>query len=334
MFRIGYRTLKTAIGTELAISLAQVVGLNNFASAGIITILCIQVTKKRSLRTSWDRLIACLTAMGFSAAFFELLGYNPLVIGIMLLLFIPVTVLLRVQGGVVTSSVIILHFYSSSHITWSLFYNEILLIVIGIGVALLMNLYMPSVDNKLMSYQEQIEDNFHAIFKEIVHYLRTNEMVWTGQEITETSTLLNEAKSLASKELENRFLRNEDIFYVYFRMRQKQFDIIERLLPLVSSIPATIEQGKKVADFIEELSEHIHPYNTAYVYLDKLAALRHEFRDMELPKTREEFEIRAALLQLVNELEQYLTIKDAFRGFPSHKTRIKPKLQVKTKEKA
>ncbi|MBM7693223.1 uncharacterized membrane protein YgaE (UPF0421/DUF939 family) [Peribacillus deserti] len=334
MFRIGYRTLKTAIGTAMAISLAQVAGLNNFASAGILTILCIQVTKKRSLRTSWDRLLACLIAMGFSAFFFEMLGYNPLVIGIMLLLFIPVTVALHVQGGIVTSSVIILHFYSSAHVTWSLFYNEVLLIVIGIGVALVMNLYMPSVDNKLMSYQEQVENNFHVIFKEIVHYLRTNETVWTGKEITETSKLLNDAKSLASKEIENRVLRNEDIFYVYFSMRQKQFEIIERLLPLVSSIPATIEQGKKIAIFIEELSEHIHPYNTAYVYLDKLAALRREFRDMELPKTREEFEIRASLLQLINELEQYLVIKDAFRGFPKNKTRIKPKLQVKTKEKA
>ena len=47
MFKIGYRTLKTALGTTLAIVLAQILGLENFASAGIITILCIKATKKK-----------------------------------------------------------------------------------------------------------------------------------------------------------------------------------------------------------------------------------------------------------------------------------------------
>ncbi|WP_035323277.1 aromatic acid exporter family protein [Peribacillus kribbensis] len=333
MFRIGYRTLKTSIGTGLAIWLAQLAGLHNFASAGIITILCIQVTKKRSLRTSWDRFLACLIAMGFSSLFFEFLGYSPLVIGAMLLLFIPVTVALRVQGGIVTSSVIILHFYSAGQVSWQIFYNEVSLIIIGIGVALLMNLYMPSVDHKLMTYQEKIEENFHSIFKEIVHYLRTNEPLWSGQEITQLSLLLEEAKALASKEVENHFLRNEDTFYVYFKMREKQFEIIERILPLVSSIPASVKHSQKVADFVDELSNHIHPFNTAVIFLEKLSVMREEFSDMDLPKSREEFEIRAALLQLIKELELYLSIKDSYRGFPHEKTRIKPKITVNNKGK-
>lgn len=50
MLKIGYRTVKTAIGTASAIALAQWLHLENFASAGIITILCIQVTKKSRCR--------------------------------------------------------------------------------------------------------------------------------------------------------------------------------------------------------------------------------------------------------------------------------------------
>ncbi len=37
--------------------------------------------------------------------------------------------------------------------------------------------------------------------------------------------------------------------------------------------------------------------------------MRELFRDMPLPATREEFEIRAKLVQLVYEMEQYLLIK-------------------------
>lgn len=50
MFKIGYRTIKTALGTALAIYISQLLHLQNFASAGIITILCIQITQKRSLQ--------------------------------------------------------------------------------------------------------------------------------------------------------------------------------------------------------------------------------------------------------------------------------------------
>ena len=35
-FRIGYRTIKTAVGTAASILIAQQLGLHNFASAGII----------------------------------------------------------------------------------------------------------------------------------------------------------------------------------------------------------------------------------------------------------------------------------------------------------
>ena len=45
-FRIGYRTIKTAVGAMISILLAQYLGLENFASSGILTILCVKSTKK------------------------------------------------------------------------------------------------------------------------------------------------------------------------------------------------------------------------------------------------------------------------------------------------
>lgn len=45
-FHIGYRTIKTAVGAMISILLAQYLGLENFASSGILTILCIKATKK------------------------------------------------------------------------------------------------------------------------------------------------------------------------------------------------------------------------------------------------------------------------------------------------
>lgn len=312
-FRIGYRTVKTALGTVISILIAQRLGLDNFASAGILTILCIQVTKRRSLRTAWDRFLACILAMPFSAIFFEWIAYHPIVIGIMLFFFIPTIVMLQAKDGVVTSSVIILHIYMANGVSRDLFINELGVITIGIGVALLINLYMPSVDKKLKDYQNKIENNFKIIFSEMIQYLRNGDSNWSGTEITETASLLEEAKSLAFQDIENHFLREENVYFRYFKMREKQFEIIERVLPIVTSITKTVTQGKMIADFLEELSENIKFGNTAHIYLEKLKEMKKEFEEMELPKSREEFEVRAALLQLVNEMNRYLIIKSLFK---------------------
>jgi uncharacterized membrane protein YgaE (UPF0421/DUF939 family) len=312
-FRIGYRTIKTALGTAISILIAQQLGLENFSSAGILTILCIKVTKRKSLGAAWERFLACLIAMPFSALFFEGIAYHPTVIGLMLFLFIPTIVLLRANDGIVTSSVIILHIYNANQISMSLFLNELGVIIIGIGVALIMNLYMPSVDVKLSNYRSRIEGNFKIIFSEMVRYLRTGESDWSGKEITETVQLLDEAKKLAWKDTENHLVREDNVYYQYFNIREKQFEIVERVLPSVTSITRTVAQGKMIADFLEELSENIKFGNTAHIYIEKLKEMKKEFEEMELPKTREEFEVRAALLQLVNEMNRYLIIKSSFK---------------------
>ncbi|MFJ8264859.1 aromatic acid exporter family protein [Peribacillus asahii] len=314
MFKIGYRTIKTALGATLAIVLAQLLNLDHFPSAGIITILCIQVTQKKSLKASASRFLACLLAMGYSTLLFELVAYNPFTIGLILLMFIPTTVALKVNEGIVTSSVIILHLYSSNGITLDLLINETILIAVGIGVALVMNIYMPSVEKDLKSYQRKVEANFSAILMEIVKYVRDNDYTWNGKELTETSKWLAEAKSLAFRDVENHFLREEDYYYRYFDMREKQFEIIERILPLVTNIPSIVKQSDILANFIQELAENVHPQNTASFYLRKLDGMEQGFKEMQLPVTREEFESRAALLQLMKEMERYLLLKHSFNG--------------------
>jgi uncharacterized membrane protein YgaE (UPF0421/DUF939 family) len=49
--------------------------------------------------------------------------------------------------------------------------------------------------------------------------------------------------------------------------------------------------------------------------------MKKEFEEMQLPKTREEFEVRAALLQLVKEMNQYLIIKSSFKTSKWNKSR-------------
>ncbi|RBW70630.1 aromatic acid exporter family protein [Bacillus taeanensis] len=313
MLKIGYRTVKTAVGTALAIYIAQLLNLEFYVSAGILVILCVKPTKKRSFQSAWERFLACLLGMFFAGVFFELIGYHPISLGLLLLLFIPTTVALKITEGIVTSSVIILHLYTVGDLSLSLIMNELLIIAIGIGLALTINLYMPSMENELKKLQLDVERNFKYIFIEFAGFLEKRESEWDGKEILEVAALIERAAGLALKNIENHMLRHEDEYYHYFKMREKQLEILERVMPIISSLDQTYIQGKEIAHFLRELSEGVHSGNTAKIYLEKLEELKEQFRQSPLPKDRKEFETRSALFYFVNEMEQYLLIKRYFK---------------------
>ncbi len=308
--KIGYRTLKTAIGTAVSILLAQQFDLMFPASAGIITILCIQVTVKQSFRTVVNRLLASLLGLGIGMALFALIGYSPLAIMLAILIFLPIAVRFGIQEGFITSMVVIFHLYSSQRMDAALITNELALLLIGMGVALIVNLYMPSLDKELKAMQDEVEKNFIKILKEFTYYLRHGESEWDGHEMIETPGLLSKARQLASRSVDNRLgKRDEDPYYQYFVMRDKQFEQLERMMPIVSTLDIQVPQGHQIADFLERLSDSVHPGNTAYRFLDQLRVMRHEIKETGLPTSREEFETRASLFLLLREIERYLFIK-------------------------
>src|SRR5690606_31475979 len=145
-YRIGFRTIKTAIGMALGIIIAKLIGLDNFASSAILVVLCIKHTKVHSLQAIVSRFVSCFMILILGSVIFSLLGQNAVVLGLIVLLFIPLTVVFKVQEGVVTSCVILLHVFNAKTIDVHLFVNEILLLIVGLGIAFLMNLIMPSLD--------------------------------------------------------------------------------------------------------------------------------------------------------------------------------------------
>lgn len=313
MFKIGHRTIKTAVGASLAILIAQLLDLDYFASAGIITILCIQKTKQKSIKSSWARFLAPIIVLIFAAILFELLGYHVLTIALILLIFIPTTVLLRVQAGISTSSVIMLHLYDYGTVTLAFLLNEVVMIIIGVGVALLMNIYIPSPEKELKRIKKQVDTLFAKILYELSLYVKEGDQGWDGKEITEVAKLLTKGKNVALENLENQLVRYEDQYYHYFKMREKQLDIIDRMLPLLTTIDIQVNQATIIAKFLKDLSEDVGPENTSHLHLEKLENLRKRFKIMTLPRTREEFEARSALFYLLFEIEQYLYIKLQFK---------------------
>src|SRR5699024_5179328 len=86
------------------------------------------------------------------------------------------------------------------------------------------------------------------------------------------------------------------------------------MLPLVTKLPDRDHSiSERIASFFDRLSKAVHPGNTAILFIEQLRALRKDFKQLELPETRDEFETRANLFRLLRGLVSYLHIKQKFK---------------------
>lgn len=313
-FKIGFRTVKTAVGVGLAIWLAHLMKLEYYTSAGILTILSIQTTKRKSIHAIYTRIVASFIVLMLSFIFFNALGYYASVLGLLVLILLPILVMLKVTPGFVSSSVILLHIFNEQHFTWSLLGNELLIMLIGFGVGFLVNMQMPDIEPELNVYRIEIEKNYSVIFTEIAKYLRDGDTTWDGKELLKATEAVNKGKSLAYQDVENHITRKENLFYRYFDVREQQLEIIERILPKITNLPTIVTHSHIIADFMDELANNVHSGNTALKYRGKLASVKETFQMMPLPSTHEEFVAMSSLYQFIEEMDHYLAIKQTFKG--------------------
>lgn len=306
MFTIGSRTVKTAIGGMIALSIAQMLGLENASTAAVITLLSVQSTQRKSILIAWKRLLACLLGMGLAILIFEGCAYTPVAVGLLLFIYVPLMAKLGLQDGIVPGFVIVMQLFMSYAITEALLINQLCIVLIGILVALLFNLYMPSVEGEIKKIMQELDGNFEIIFLQFSRFIRKKERVWNDEYIIRTKRLLEMGMDLARRSEENSFFKRESFYLPYFSKRLQQFQIVERMVPLIIHLPTTFEQNDMIADLVEEFGANL---KEPEIMLEKLQSLRQRFESMDLPKTREEFETRAALLILLNKIEQFIELE-------------------------
>lgn len=311
---IGYRTLKTAIGAAAAMIIAESLGLKYGTAAGVIVILSVQSTKRQSIRIACQRIGACLLALFLSTGLFNILGYTPLVFGAFLLVFIPLSAKFRLNEGIVVSSVLVTHLLVEKSTQPSLLLNELLLMLIGVSVALLLNLYMPSIDKKIKEDMEHIEEYIREIFAHMSTALRECSVSIKEEELfSNLENKLNIGRKRAYRILNNSLFSDNSYYAKYMDMRVQQFSALKNMRRHFEKFSISYKQTEMIANFTSKLANSIHEYNTAEGLLKNLQQLRDSFTTMELPKTREEFENRAMLFQFLNDLEQFLLIKNEFK---------------------
>lgn len=305
------KAIKIAVGCCAAILLAQLLHLQNSTSAGIITLLSIQDTRRETFRLAAKRLSGFFLALALSAFIFPLLRWGVLAFGLFILLFTFLCYSLSIQEGISTNAVLMGHIWASGALSPSLAVHELILLLIGTGIGILVNAYMQNVTRLIRKDQADIDLAIQGILLSLSDQLK-GRPVRDHISFDSLEELLEAAHGRAKYHLNNALRRDTAYYVEYVELRQDQCALLKNMQEAVSSIHSRPVQAAETADLLEHVAGSLHQLDNADQLLHMVEEARRGFRASPLPLTREEFETRALLYQTVRDLSYLLKAKKRF----------------------
>lgn len=304
------KTLKISFGCIFAYLLAEYFHLSYSTSVITITLLSILNTRKETLKTAWKRVIAFCFAVLTALLMFPLLNYSTFSIFLYLLVYYLICQTGKFTEGFSMSTVLILHLWKAQTLQSAAIQNEACLMALGIFMSFLMNLYMPSRIHLIRTAQKEIEIQFSEI-------LRTMSTAIFQEKENETITeMLGALRDTLTQALDhaiytenNELFRDMSYYSLYLNMRREQYDLLARIARNLPRLCESYAQTASVASLLHMTADSMNEYNNAEELLYSLSEMRTVFRSAPLPSTRDEFESRAVLYEIVNELQELLLLK-------------------------
>lgn len=305
-------SLKMALASTLALIIANTIGLEYAISSAVVAILSIQETKKSTIKIAKKRFIAAIIGILMSAIIYKIIGHNILGFCIFILIFSYIVLKKNIEEGLTVTVVLSTHlFLSDITIMWIL--NEFAILFVGISVATIINLFMPALEDDFNKAKNNIESIYIDIVSSMSKSLLTQTVNINEQNMFDLATIeVENTKKLAYKIINNRLIEGDYYYLSYADMRANQFNTLLRMRRHFEKFYISYEQTQIISSFTEKVAKNINENNDCVDLIEELNGIRDLMKRMELPKSREEFENRALLLQYINDLEEFLTIKHVF----------------------
>lgn len=302
--------LKTAVGAALAIIIAEGFGLMYSPSAGIITLLTIQNTKRETIEITVKRILSFVIAVIIAYTVFNVFGFTSIAFGGFVFIFVATCNILNLKDGISMNAVLTTHFLIEKNMKMPLIINEVYILLIGISIGIFLNMIM--INNKKKIKQNQLE-----VDKMIKDYLiqigdlleKKNKGKINFNKIDDFIDISLEA---AYKNAKNTLISNTKYHISYLDMRKNQISILKSMVNHIEKVDIIVKQAHPIAYFLRKTSMDYDEHNTVEELLNDINSLKNLYREDELPKTREEFENRAILFQILIEIEIFLNIKRNF----------------------
>ncbi|MCI7595201.1 MAG: aromatic acid exporter family protein [Lachnospiraceae bacterium] len=307
--------LKIGIGSSTALTVASLLSLQNAASAGIITLLTIVTTKWETIRLSWARILTFGIAIILAFVLFQL-PINPwLMYSIYIFTLVLINESMDWKSTLSVNAVIGTHFLASQDFSLTFVLNEFMLVLIGITVAFVVNMFRHNRNHKasIVGHMQSVEKRLQHILEEMAGYLRKQEDSWdVWQDLEQLENDLKDYILDAYEYEGNTFQSHSGYYLSYFEMRLEQcmeFYSLHTEMKRMRQMPA---QAELVADYMLYLKDFVKENNCPDEQRKKLNEMKEELGRQDLPSSYEEFENRALLYHVLSQLEAFIEHKENF----------------------
>ncbi|MCD4826840.1 MAG: hypothetical protein K8Q99_03575 [Acholeplasmataceae bacterium] len=312
--RIVHTAIKMTLVTLIAGLISKWIGLDYWLTGGVLALLSIQLTKRDSLIIAFRRIIDVFFGMVLSVLLFVIFGYDFWVFIIIVFIFSLSSFKLNISEGIVPALVIITHLLVYGEFSFPFILEESLLVIISISTAAIFNTLYPSLgESELIKYTKEIDQYIRD------HLLMLSFLIKDPQYAqTYNDHYLNLGRELKKVILKIELLdkdllfQNNQSYLSYAYMRKTQATYMKHMYDQASKITCVHKNAIEISEFIKDLSYDVGLYDQSFKYIKNIDALLEKYRSSELPKTREEFESRAILFQILIELESLIQVNLTF----------------------
>ena len=302
--------LKITVAAAVACYIADLIGLQFGVSAGIVAILSVLPTKKETVRTAIDRLLAFLAALMIAFCCYGVLGFNLTAFCLYLLVFLIFCRLLGFYSAMAMDSVLISHFLTMGNMDVHSVLNEAGLFLIGTLMGIAVNLTLRKDSKKTEELMQKTDEKIrHILLRASERIMDADLKDYDGTCLVELDDLLDKSYKQALTDYKNDLIDPVDIDLKYIGMRRKQGEILSEIYRNVSEIKTTPDTAATISAFLRKISDQYGRENDVTGLLDETYKMIRRFKELPLPETREEFEDRARLFVLMRSIADFLKIK-------------------------
>ena len=310
---IFFHTFKLAGAAILSMFLATMLKLDFAVSAGIVTILTIQPTKRETLQTAGGRLLAFIIALLLAFGCFSLVGYTLPAFMLYLLLFIFICHTAGWYSSITMNSVLISHFLTFKIMDFSSITNEIFIFILGVGIGIIANLHLHKNTEYILKLQQETDEQMKQILRKMSERILNQDVSdYNEKSFRELKHSILKAAAQAEENYKNQLNDNDTYDIDYIQMRERQYHVLYEMYKNARALETTPTTAKVVSDLFMEISLNYHRDNTAVELLEHCRSIQKQMKEKPLPTLRKEFEDRARLFILLSYTEEFLNIKQDF----------------------
>ncbi len=301
------KIFKLSIGCCIAIFIAWILKLQYFTVAGVITLLTVKNTRKETLKGTLGKIYGFILCILTSYLCFNILGYNLYSFSAYIFIIITFCFLLKIQDVIAMCVVLASHFYlqGSTSLYWIL--NESAIFIIGAGIGVIINMYIPSNINKIYNRQIKLQEEVSSILIKIADLIVSpNKDYNCSTDLDYLNKLIKNGISDAYDNMNNNLLSDTKFFLEHMEIIKSQSLILENLYSYVSQLSDIPLQGLIVSAFIHKIGYSSFEIETVNSLLDELDRLFISIKNQPLPIDRIEFENRAILFLCLTEIRKLL----------------------------